>query len=264
MIRGTIFLSDDRVTLSAIAAQSPAGQRMRDRRLQRIKTIVQWQQTMAPEGNDHRLRGTLEPVAGCPSVFDAENRGMRFGRPHGPVGHNLPLPPLLHCRRADPVAPRQRPYALFTPLHRSPPGDCCAITCRPTDGPPLSWWPIAGIFIHWMKIWPGSYRVKPVPWCLHCRGVQRNTTVWDYIPRRALMQTSDPTRAAESCKINQRRQVSMIRTTLQRRAQEPRRAPRRCSEFGGTTVRTARTEANYETDGTDCGHEISAHPQRCS
>ena len=163
MIRGTIFLSDDRVTLSAIAAQSPAGQRMRDRRLQRIKTIVQWQQTMAPEGNDHRLRGTLEPVAGCPSVFDAENRGMRFGRPHGPVGHNLPLPPLLHCRRADPVAPRQRPYALFTPLHRSPPGDCCAITCRPTDGLPQSSWPIAGIFIHWMKIWPGSYRVKPVP-----------------------------------------------------------------------------------------------------
>ena len=43
------------------------------------------------------------------------------------------------------------------------PTDCCAITCRATDGPPLSWWPIAGIFIHRMKIWPGSYRADPVP-----------------------------------------------------------------------------------------------------
>ena len=162
--------------------QSPAGQRMRDRRLKGIEAVVQRQQTMATEGDDHRLRGTLEPVAGCPSVFDAENRGMRFGRPHRLVGHNLPLSPFLHRCRADRVAPHQRPHALFTPLYRSPLGDCCAITCRATDGPPRSWWPITGIFIHWMKIRPGSHRVKPVPYCLQCRGVRRNTIVLDYTP----------------------------------------------------------------------------------
>ena len=35
-----------------------------------------------------------------------------------------------------------------------------------TDGLPQSWWPIAGIFIHWMKIWHGSYRQESGPECL--------------------------------------------------------------------------------------------------
>jgi hypothetical protein len=40
-------------------------------------------------------------------------------RPHRGIGGMHPLAPLLHCRRTDPVASGEAPYALFTPLYRS-------------------------------------------------------------------------------------------------------------------------------------------------
>ena len=71
------------------------------------------------------------------------NRG-----PPAPLGHGLPV---------DTVPPGQNPQTHFTIRY------CSAITCRAPDGLPQSSWPLAGIFILWMKIWPGSYRADPVP-----------------------------------------------------------------------------------------------------
>ena len=79
----------------------------RNRRLQGIKTVVERQQAVPTEGDDHRL------------VLNAENRGVGFRRAHRLIGNRGPFAPFPNRRRADRVPPRQRPYARFTPLYRS-------------------------------------------------------------------------------------------------------------------------------------------------
>jgi hypothetical protein len=80
---------------------------VRDGWLQRIKAVVQRQNRVAPEGHDHGLR------------LDRQDGGMNGLRPHPRIADARPLAPLLHRGRANPVAARQPPYALFTPLYRS-------------------------------------------------------------------------------------------------------------------------------------------------
>ena len=80
---------------------------MRDRGLQRNQLIVERQEGVATERYNHRF--LLSPT----------NGGMDGLRPHRGIGGMRPLGPLLHCRRTDPMAPGERPYALFTSLYRS-------------------------------------------------------------------------------------------------------------------------------------------------
>ena len=75
---------------------------MRDARLQAIKAVVERQQRMAPEGNDHRL------------LLGGEHRRARLPGPHWSIGGGLAPAPFLDGGRTDAVAPRERPYALLT------------------------------------------------------------------------------------------------------------------------------------------------------
>jgi len=91
----------------AVPLEAPVQRRarqVRDRGLQRIEAVVEREQAMAAEGDDHRL------------LLEGQHRGMRLGRTHRPVGHRLAPAPLLDRGRADPVAAGQRSYAFFTPL----------------------------------------------------------------------------------------------------------------------------------------------------
>ena len=109
---------------------------MRHRRLQRIKTIVLRQQRVPPERDDDGF------------FIDRQNGGFSVLRPGWKIGNRGPLAPFGHgllVRQENdsldrfpicltPVTRRQRPQAFFTSLYCPPLGDCCAITCRPTDG----------------------------------------------------------------------------------------------------------------------------------
>ena len=71
------------------AMQAGAGQ-ARDGRLQAIKAVVQRQQGVAPKGNDDGL------------LLRRQNRRARLLRPpHGGIGRDLPIAPLLHGGWAD-------------------------------------------------------------------------------------------------------------------------------------------------------------------
>ena len=124
---------------------------------------LQWQQRVPPERDDDGL------------LPDRQHRGFGILRPGRQIGNRGPPAPLGHgllVRRENdpldrfltlltPVTRRQRPQSRLTILNCPPlgasrrmqsfacrPTDCCAITCRATDGLPQSSWPIAGIFIH--------------------------------------------------------------------------------------------------------------------
>ena len=128
-MRSPLGLNQWRLNCSPL--QSPVQRRprqMRDGRLQGIEAIVERQQRMAAKGDDHRL------------ILDREDRRLRLGWPHRQIGHRGPLLPLGDRLLVDPVALGQRSQARLTMLYRSPLGDCCAITCRATDGLPLSLW----------------------------------------------------------------------------------------------------------------------------
>ena len=109
------------MTLQAAVQQRP--RQVRDARLQSVEAVVQRQQRVAAERHDHRL------LHGC------EDGGMNSHRPMRIVGVLL-LAPLLHGRRADPVATGKRAHARFTPLDRSTADSVArALPCRI--------WPIA-------------------------------------------------------------------------------------------------------------------------
>lgn len=117
----------------------PGGSRQtRNGRLQSIEAVVNRQQAVPPERNDHRL------------LLDAENRRMGFRRAHGLIGNRGPLTPFLNRGRADRIVPSKRPYTRFTPRAKAP-----------LDGPPLSWWRCRG---------------EPVPYRLQFQGLNRNTS----------------------------------------------------------------------------------------
>ena len=68
----------------------------RDRRLQRIEAVIQWQQCVPPECDDRRLFGF------------GQGRGMKDLRPGLQVLDRRPLPPFRHRLRVDPELPAQR------------------------------------------------------------------------------------------------------------------------------------------------------------
>lgn len=103
----------DAMTLQA-AMQGRARQ-MRDRRLQRIKTIIERQQRVTPEGDDDRF------------LLDGEDRRSWLPRSGRQVCDRGPSLPLGDGVLVDPIALGQRPQALLTMLCRS-------------NGSPLSSW----------------------------------------------------------------------------------------------------------------------------
>ena len=128
--------------------QSPAGQRMRHRRLQRIKTIVQRQQRVPAKCNDDGF------------FIDQQNGGFSVLRPGWKIGNRGPLAPFGHgllVRQENdsldrfpicltPVTRRQRPQALFTILYcplsaiavQSPAGQRTDCLCRCGQSPGFS------------------------------------------------------------------------------------------------------------------------------
>ena len=108
----------------AMSLQTPVQCRprqMRDRRLQGIKAIVQWQKRMAPERDDHRR---LSP---------RQDRGPRFRRPGLHILDRRPLPPLRHRLGVDPQLPaqlRERSLPLSSFASKRLPGSgslyCCS------------------------------------------------------------------------------------------------------------------------------------------
>ncbi len=80
---------------------------MRDRSLQGVEAVVQWQQCMPTEGDRNRL--LLDRQNGRSSVLGSSRD----------VGRRRAVPPLGDCLLVDPVALRQSPQARFTMLYRS-------------------------------------------------------------------------------------------------------------------------------------------------
>ncbi len=80
---------------------------MWDRRLQRVETIVEWQQCMLTECDDDRL------------ILDRKHRGLRLFRAAWQIGNSFPLLPLGDGLLIDPVALGESPQARFTLLYRS-------------------------------------------------------------------------------------------------------------------------------------------------
>jgi len=105
LVAGHVGQPADAVALKA-AMQGRARQ-VWDGGLQRVEAVIERQQRMAAEGDDHRL------------LLDGEHSRVNGLRPHARIADARPLAPLLDGRRADPVTPGERPYALFTPLYRS-------------------------------------------------------------------------------------------------------------------------------------------------
>src|SRR5476649_1901433 len=80
---------------------------MRDRRLQGIEAIVEWQERMAAEGDDDRL------------LLYREHRGFRLTRAGWQIGDRAALLPFGDGLGVDAIAPRQRSQARLTMLYRS-------------------------------------------------------------------------------------------------------------------------------------------------
>ena len=83
---------------------------MRQRRLQGVKAIVQWQQCMSPEGHDH-----------CFVLF-AENCGTRLCWSGLAIFDCLALAPLQNSLRIDPICCAQLFGRSFRSLYRSSDG----------------------------------------------------------------------------------------------------------------------------------------------
>ena len=79
---------------------------MRDRRLQRVEAVIQRQQRVAPERYHHSL------------LLDRQRRRLGLLGPGPQIGRRWVLALLGNRLLVDPVAPRQRPQALFTMLYR--------------------------------------------------------------------------------------------------------------------------------------------------
>lgn len=79
----------------------------RDRRLSSVEAIVERQQGMPSEGDDHRL------------FLNGQHRRLRLLRTGPFVGDRGSLAPFGHRLLVDPVALRQRLQALLTMLYRS-------------------------------------------------------------------------------------------------------------------------------------------------
>ena len=101
------------VALQAAVQRRPG--QMWDRRLQGIEAVVQRKQRVAPEGHHHGF------------FLNRQRRGPGLLRAGPQIGRGRPLAPLDDRLLVDPVAPRQRPQALFTMLVS-------------VDARPLSWW----------------------------------------------------------------------------------------------------------------------------
>ena len=84
------------------AAMQRGSRQVRDRRLQAVEAVVKRQQGVPAEGDNDRF------------LLNGEHGGARLLGAHPGVRSARPFAPLLHRRRADPVALGQRPYALFT------------------------------------------------------------------------------------------------------------------------------------------------------
>src|SRR6478752_5838574 len=80
---------------------------MRDRRLQSIEAIVERQQSMPAEGDDHRL------------LLDRQHGRSRLAWTGLEIRRRAPSLPLGHRLLVDAVALRQSPQALLTMLYRS-------------------------------------------------------------------------------------------------------------------------------------------------
>lgn len=86
-----------------MALQAPVQRgprQMRDRRLGGVLAVVQRQQRMPPERDDHRL------------FFDRQRRGLCVLRTGREIGHRSPALPLGDRLLVDPVAFRQSPQSL--------------------------------------------------------------------------------------------------------------------------------------------------------
>ena len=83
---------------------------MRDRRLERVEAVVERQQCMAAEGDHQRL------------FLLAENGRAALLWPHRRIIDGLPLAPLRHRLRIDPVPPAQLRDRSLRSLYRSSDG----------------------------------------------------------------------------------------------------------------------------------------------
>ena len=89
------------------ATMQRRARQMRDGRLKRVQAIVEGQQSMPAEGDDHRL------------VLDRQDGGTRLPRTGRPVSHGAATSPLGDSLLIDAVALGQRPQALLSMLYRS-------------------------------------------------------------------------------------------------------------------------------------------------
>lgn len=90
---------------------------MRDRGLQGIETVVEWQQCVPSECDDHRL------------LSFAQRRGMRGLRPGLQIFDRRSFTPLRHCLGVDPQFPAQRRERSLRSLY------CCSDGVRGRGAP---------------------------------------------------------------------------------------------------------------------------------
>ncbi len=85
---------------------------MRNGRLKRIEAIIEWQQRMLAERDDHSL--LLKRQDCRPRLFGAGRQ----------IGNGCPLPPHRNRLLIDPIVLGKRPQALLTILYCSTATDC--------------------------------------------------------------------------------------------------------------------------------------------
>jgi hypothetical protein len=87
------------------AAMKGRARQTRNRRLERVEAVVERQQRMPSEGDDHRL------------FLDSRDRRFRFLRTGREIAGRRVLLPLGDCFLIDPVALGQSPQARLTMLY---------------------------------------------------------------------------------------------------------------------------------------------------